>query len=389
MIAYPRSIIELFGIEVPIIQAPMLGIVTPSMIVRVAEAGALGSLPLSNLSPEEARSTFSEIRRQTSKPINVNFLCHEAPERDPACEDAWVQCLAPYYAEFGLASDPSPPGVLVPAFGSAHCALLEEIKPEVVSFHFGLPSKHLLDRVRKAGAKMVSSATTVEEAEWLEEAGCDAIIAQGLEAGGHRGTFLHRDKVEAQVGTMALVPQILDAVKVPVIAAGGISDPRGVAAAFALGASAVQLGTAFLLCAEANVSSLYRQAVRAARPEQTLITNVFTGRPARVCSTRIVRELGPIATHVPAFPLAGAALAPLRAASEPHGRTDFMPLWCGQGCAPEPGTSSRRVDQMAVGTTQAALVAATQDTPANFDQALVEIRQARHWTSRRNGIPRV
>jgi nitronate monooxygenase len=195
---------------------------------------------------------------------------------------------------------------------------------------------HLLERVRKTGAKIVSSATIVEEAEWLEGAGCDAIIAQGLEAGGHRGTFLRCDKAEAQVGTMALVPQIVDAVKVPVIAAGGISDPRGVAAAFALGASAVQVGKAFLFCAEANVSSLYRQAVRAARPEQTLITNVFTGRPARVCSTRIVRELGPIAKHVPAFPLAGAALAPLRAASEPHGRTDFMPLWCGQAARLSP-----------------------------------------------------
>jgi nitronate monooxygenase len=330
MTVYPRSIAELFGIEVPIIQAPMLGVVTTSMIVGVAEAGGLGSLPLSNLSPEEARIAFSKIRRRTSKPINVNFLCHEAPERNPAGEDAWVQRLKPYYAELGLAFDLSPPNIPVPPFGSAHCALLEAITPEVVSFHFGLPPKHLLERVRKTGAKIVSSATTVEEAQWLEEAGCDAIIAQGLEAGGHRGTFLRRDKIDAQVGTMALVPQIVDAVKVPVIAAGGIGDPRGVAAAFALGASAVQVGTAFLFCEEANVSPLHRQAVRAARPEETLITNVFTGRPARVCETRIVRELGPIAANVPAFPLAGAPLAPLRAASEPHGCTDFMPLWCGQ-----------------------------------------------------------
>jgi nitronate monooxygenase len=170
----------------------------------------------------------------------------------------------------------------------------------------------------------------VEEAEWLEENGCDAIIAQGLEAGGHRGTFLHLDRIDAQIGTMALVPQIVDAVNVPVIAAGGIGDPRGVAAAFALGASAVQAGTAFLLCEEANISPLYRQAVSAARPEQTVITNVFTGRPARVLEARIVREIGPIATEAPAFPLAAAALAPLRAASESHGCTGFTPLWCGQ-----------------------------------------------------------
>ena len=339
MNAYPRSITELFGIEVPIIQAPMLGVVTASMVVGVAEAGGLGSLPLTNLSRQAAWVMFSEIRQRTSKPVNVNFLCHEAPERNPASEDAWTGCLMPYYAELGLASDQSLHGILVPTFEAAHCDLLDEIRPEVVSFHFGLPPEHLLERVRKTGAKIVSSATTVEEAEWLEQAGCDAIIAQGLEAGGHRGTFLH-DQVDAQVGTMALVPQIVDAVKVPVIAAGGIGDQRGVAAAFALGASAVQVGTAFLFCEEANVSPLYRQAVRAARPEQTLVTNVFTGRPARVRETRIVRELGPIAKNLPAFPLAAAPLAPLRAASEPHGCTDFIPFWCGQAACLSPELSA-------------------------------------------------
>jgi len=339
MNAYPRSITELFGIEVPIIQAPMLGVVTASMVVGVAEAGGLGSLPLTNLSRQAARVMFSEIRQRTSKPVNVNFLCHEAPERNPASEDAWTRCLMPYYAELGLASDQSRRGILVPTFEAAHCDLLDEIRPEIVSFHFGLPSEHLLERVRKTGAKIVSSATTVEEAEWLEQAGCDAIIAQGLEAGGHRGTFLH-GKVDAQVGTMALVPQVVDAVKVPVIAAGGIGDQRGVAAAFALGASAVQVGTAFLFCEEANVSPLYRQAVRAARPEQTLVTNVFTGRPARVRETRIVRELGPIAKNLPAFPLAAAPLAPLRAASEPHGCTDFIPFWCGQAACLSPELSA-------------------------------------------------
>ena len=336
---YPRSLTELFGIELPIIQAPMLGVVTASMVIGVAEAGGLGSLPLTNLSWQAARAMLSEIRRRTSKPINVNFLCHESPERNPASEDAWAGNLMPYYAELGLASDQSLFGTLVPTFGAAHCDLLDEIRPEVVSFHFGLPPEDLLERVRKTGAKIVSSATTVEEAEWLEKAGCDAIIAQGLEAGGHRGTFLHGES-GAQVGTMALVPQVVDAVKVPVIAAGGIGDQRGVAAAFALGASAVQVGTAFLFCEEANVSPLYRQAVRAARPEQTLITNIFTGRPARVRETRIVRELGPIAKNVPAFPLAAAPLAPLRAASEPNGCTDFMSLWCSQAARLSPELSA-------------------------------------------------
>jgi nitronate monooxygenase len=339
MSAYPRSITDLFGIDVPIIQAPMLGVVTASMVIGVAQAGGLGSLPLTNLSRQAARIMFSEIRRHTSKPVNVNFLCHDSPERNPASENAWTESLMPYYAELGLASDRSLLGIIIPTFGAAHCDLLDEITPEVVSFHFGLPPEHLLERVRKTGAKIVSSATTVEEAEWLDAAGCDAIIAQGLEAGGHRGTFLH-DKADAQVGTMALVPQIVDAVKVPVIAAGGIGDQRGVAAAFALGASAVQVGTAFLFCEEANVSPLYRQAVRAARPEQTLVTNVFTGRPARVRETRIVRELGPIAKNVPAFPLAAAPLAPLRAASEPRGCTDFIPLWCGQAACLSPELSA-------------------------------------------------
>jgi nitronate monooxygenase len=348
MTAYPGSITELFGIELPIIQAPMLGIVTTSLIVGVAEAGGLGSLPLSNLRPDEARSIFSEIRRVTSKPINVNFLCHDAAERNLACEDAWVQCLKPYYAELGLDSEPGSLNIPLPTFGNAHCALLEEITPEVVSFHFGLPPKQLLERVRRTGAKIVSSATTVEEAEWLEEAGCDAIIVQGIEAGGHRGMFLHQ-KIDAQVGTMALVPQVVDAVKVPVIAAGGIGDPRGVAAAFALGASAVQVGTAFLFCEEANIPPLYRQAVRAARPDQTLITNVFTGRPARVLETRIVRELGPMASNVPAFPLAGVALAPLRAASEPRGCTDFMPLWCGQAACLSPELSAAKLTRWLFG----------------------------------------
>lgn len=339
MSAYPRSIIELFGIEVPIIQAPMLGIVTASMVAGVAEAGGLGSLPLTHLSRQAAMMMLYEIRQRTSKPLNLNFLCHRTPESNPASEDAWTGCLMPYYAELGLASDQNLRGVLVPTFEATHCDLLDEIRPEVVSFHFGLPRAPLLERVRKTGAKIVSSATTVEEAEWLEEAGCDAIIAQGLEAGGHRGTFLH-EHVDAQVGTMALVPQIVDAVKVPVIAAGGIGDQRGVAAAFALGASAVQVGTAFLFCQEANVSPLYRQAVRDARPEQTRVTNVFTGRPARVRETRIVRELGPIAKNLPAFPLAATPLAPLRAASEPRGCTDFIPMWCGQAACLSPELSA-------------------------------------------------
>jgi nitronate monooxygenase len=201
-------------------------------------------------------------------------------------------------------------------FGSAHCDLVAELKPEVVSFHFGLPNEDLLGRVKAVGAKILSSATSVKEAIWLEQRGCDAIIAQGLEAGGHRGMFLS-DNVATRAGTMALVPQVADAVGVPVIAAGGIADERGIAAAFMLGASGVQMGTAYLFCPEANVSPLHRQALKTAQDDQTVLTNVLSGRAAGAIVNRIVRELGPMTEHASAFPLAGAALAPLRSGSEP------------------------------------------------------------------------
>jgi nitronate monooxygenase len=208
------------------------------------------------------------------------------------------------------------------------------MRPPVVSFHFGLPEPGLLARVRGTGAKILSSATTVDEARWLEAQGVDAIIAQGVEAGGHRGMFLS-DELTRQVGTLALVAQIVDAVRVPVIAAGGIADARGVAAAMALGAVAVQVGTAYLLCTEAQTSRVHREALSHEDARHTALTNVFTGRPARSIVNRIMRELGPISPHAPAFPLAMAAILPLRAAAEAGGSGDFSPLWAGQnvtGC---------------------------------------------------------
>ena len=220
-----------------------------------------------------------------------------------------------------------------------------ELEPAVVSFHFGLPAKDLLDRVKATGAKILSSATTVDEARWLEDNGCDAIIAQGLEAGGHRGMFLSRD-IATQAGTMALVPQVVDAVKLPVIAAGGIGDSRGIAAAFALGASAVQMGTAFLLCPEARTATLHRQALRTARDNQTVITNVFSGRPARAIVNRATRELGPLAEAPPAFPLAGNALAPLRAKAESLESDDFTPLWAGQTAGLARGLPAGRLTRL-------------------------------------------
>jgi len=324
-----RRILDLFGIELPIIQAPMAGPVLADMAIAVAEAGGLGSLPCAMLSLDQTRAELTKIRTATTKPINVNFFCHAPPAYDEAREMAWRERLRPFYLELGIdPNDPIPAGNRAP-FDDAFCRLIEEYKPEIVSFHFGLPGAALLGRVKATGAKIISSATTVREAIRLEERGCDAIIAQGFEAGGHRGIFL-TDHADQQVGTMALVPQMVDAVKVPVIAAGGIADARGVVAALALGASAVQIGTAYLFCPEARVSSPHRNALRNAWDDDTARTRVFTGRPARGIVNRIMREVGAMSDLPPAFPLAGGALAPLRAKSEPADSGDFMSLWSGQ-----------------------------------------------------------
>ena len=327
-----RRIQELFGIELPILLAPMAGPGLADMAVAVAEAGGLGALPCALLDAAGFRTQLGSFRGRTRRPVNVNFFCHRQPGPDPAREADWKRRLEPYYRELGLdPGTPTPAGHRAP-FDEAFCALVEELRPEVVSFHFGLPEPALLDRVRATGAKIVSSATTVEEAVWLEAHGCDAVIAQGAEAGGHRGMFL-TDRVDTQVGTLALVPQVVDAVALPVIAAGGIADGRGIAAAFALGAAAVQIGTAYLFCPEAKVARLHREALHEDRRRETALTNVFTGRPARGILNRVMREVGPMSPLAPAFPLAGGALAPLRARAEPAGSDDFMSLWAGQSAA--------------------------------------------------------
>jgi nitronate monooxygenase len=327
-----RRIQDLFGIELPVIQAPMAGPVGSEMVIAVSEAGGLGSLPCAMLSPEQMRTELGIIRQRTSRPINVNFFCHQPPQADPAREAAWKQRLESYYIELGLDPRAPAPGAARAPFDSAMCDLVAEFAPEVVSFHFGMPERSLLERVRATGAKIISSATSVDEARWLEDEGCDAIIAQGCEAGGHRGMFLTRD-IATQAGTMALVPQVVDAVKVPVIAAGGIADARGIAAAFALGASAVQIGTAYLFCPEAKISPVHREALRKAKDNDTVLTNVFTGRPARGIVNRIVREVGPMSELAPEFPLAAGALGPVRAKAEQAGSGDFSPLWSGQAAA--------------------------------------------------------
>ncbi len=327
-----RRLIDLFKTEFPIVLAPMAGVMDAELVIAAAQGGALGSLPSAMLSPEKAREQVNLIRQRVKAPVNMNFFCHTPVELDAASEARWKTRLAGYYTELGL--DPAAPisAANRAPFDAAFCEVVEELKPEVVSFHFGLPEQALLKRVKAAGCIVISSATTVKEAAWLEERGVDAIIAQGAEAGGHRGMFL-TDKIAEQPGTFALVPQVVDAVKVPVIAAGGIADGRGIAAAFALGASGVQIGSAYLRCPESKVSVGGRMALAEARDDSTVITNVMTGRPARGVQNRLMREAGPISPDAPPFPHAATALGPLKAAAEKQGRVDFTNLWAGQAIA--------------------------------------------------------
>jgi nitronate monooxygenase len=327
-----RRLTELFRIEHPIVLAPMAGAVDAALVIEVCEGGGLGSIPVAMLNEQQMRDQIARIRSRTRKPLNVNFFCHTPPVLNNEREARWRDRLKPYYQELGI--DPAAP---VPSsnrtpFDAALCAAVEDLRPEVVSFHFGLPEASLLKRVKDAGCLVMGSATTAEEARWLEQRGVDAVIAQGNEAGGHRGIFL-TDDLAAQVGTFALVPQVVDAVKVPVIAAGAITDARGIAAAFALGAAGVQIGTAYMFCPESTISAPHRAALKASRSDGTVLTNVMTGRPARGIVNRAIRELGPISDLVPEFPLAGGALAPLRAKAEKQGSGDFSPMWSGQAAS--------------------------------------------------------
>jgi nitronate monooxygenase len=324
-----RRLIELFKTEFPIVQAPMAGIMDAELAIAAAQGGALGSLPCAMISAEKAREQVNIIRQRISAPVNMNFFCHRPMDADAESQARWKKRLEPYYKELGV--DPAAPinAANRAPFDAAMCEAVEELRPEVVSFHFGLPDEALLERVKAAGCIVIGCATIVKEAIWLEENGADVIIAQGAEAGGHRGMFL-TDDIAGQPGTFALVPQVVDAVRVPVVAAGGIADGRGIAAAFALGAAGVQIGSAYLRCPESTVTPLARIALAQARDDSTVITNVMTGRPARGVANRAMREIGPISPHAPAFPHAATAHGPLKAAAEKLGKVDFTNLWAGQ-----------------------------------------------------------
>jgi nitronate monooxygenase len=331
-----NSLLALLGTELPLIQAPMAGVQGAALAVAVCNAGGLGSLPGAMLTPEALQTELKTLTQGTSRPWNLNFFCHTPPVTDTAREARWREALAPFYAEAGLDIGAVPAGAGRVPFSHAVADLVEPFRPPVMSFHFGLPAPDLLARVKGWGSAVLSSATTVDEARWLVAHGVDAVIAQGLEAGGHRGMFL-TDDLTTQVGSFALLPQIVATVNVPVIAAGGIADAAGVAAAMALGAAGVQVGTAYLCCPEATTSALHRAALQSEAAHHTALTNLFTGRPARGIVNRVMRELGPMSPATPAFPLATAAMAPLRAHFEALGSGDFSPLWSGQnasGCQP-------------------------------------------------------
>jgi len=323
-----RRLLDVFGIDVPILLAPMANSAGVELAIEVAREGGLGALPCAALDAAEIEAGVAAFRAKTDAPLNTNFFCHSPEPDEPERDRAWLAHLAPYFEAAGVA----PPGLPLSAghepFGEPECATVEAARPEIVSFHFGLPSAPLLSRVKAAGCKIISSATSLREARYLAENGVDAIIAQGAEAGGHRGMFLETD-VTRQVGTFALVRSIAANLDLPVIAAGGIADGRAIAACFALGAAAVQVGTAYLLTDEAWTPALHRAAL-ADPARETAMTNVLTGRPARGVVNRFMREQGPMSAAAPHFPRGRPAIAPLRAKAEAVGSADFSPLWSGQ-----------------------------------------------------------
>lgn len=324
--AWPDNLTRMLGVSIPVIQAPMAGIDTPELALAVAKAGGLGSIGCALRAPDTIHETYASVRAQTDRPINLNFFCHDQKPDSPEQQERWKNRLLSYYAEYGLDPNTVPPAPVRAPFDETFCSVVEAIKPHVVSFHFGLPSQNLLDRVKNTGAIIMSSATTGDEARWLEDHGANIVIAQGTQAGGHRGMFLTSD-VSTQIETEKLLPAIVESVSVPVVAAGGIASAVDIQRAFALGASAVQLGTAYLFCPEIKMSSLYRQALHG--DGQTTLTNLFSGRPARGIVNRFIEEVGPLSPDAPAFPFAAQFVNPLRQASEKQGSTDCMQMWSG------------------------------------------------------------
>lgn len=357
--AVHNPLLAKLGISVPVVQAPMAGSNGVALAVGVARAGGLGSLPMAMLSPDQMVEQVGQFRSAVDAPVNVNFFCHQ--EIAPTAEqlERWAALAATFDGELGVERRAGSGGAPRRAFDDDACRAVERLRPQIVSFHFGLPAPELVERVRATGATVLSSATTVAEAVWLEAHGCDVVIAQGAEAGGHRAMFLTED-VAAQPGTIALVPRVVDAVAVPVIAAGGIGDSRGIAAALALGASAAQLGTAYLLCPEALTPPAHRRALAGGSRDDTVLTNVFTGRPGRGRRNRLIDALGPMSADAPPFPMAAVGVGPLRAAAEAQGSGEFSPLWSGQRGVLADGVPAFELTQQLASGVAGALSAATR-----------------------------
>lgn len=326
-----QRLLELTGTEYPIIQAPMASVGTPQLAGASSNAGALGSLGCALFTPTEFRSQVDELRALTNKPFNVNFFCHRQPQANEERDGAFAERLSPYFEELGIAQ---PPGLseVVPPFNASMVEALRALRPPIVSFHFGLPDDDAVKAVKNTGAILISSATTVSEARALEAQGVDIVVAQGHEAGGHSGLF-DAAHSQAQIGTMALVPQVVDAVSVPVVAAGGIFDGRGVAAALALGAAGVQLGTAFVACPESTANEVYRRELARCGDDGTQMTTLFSGRPARAIVTRLMRDLADIEGATPEFPLPYSQTAMLGQVGVQKGSPDFAAMWAGQSAA--------------------------------------------------------
>lgn len=307
----------------------MSGSDSPALAAAVCNAGGMGSIGCGEMSIETLRKRFEETRAATKRPFNLNFFAHDAPAYPDDDAAVMRKQLGAYYQELELEQDLTLSASPMRSFDAATLEAVLELGPEMVSFHFGLPADELLDPLKSSGAIILCSATTVGEARRLEAAGVHAIIAQGCDAGGHRGTFTEPMDV-GSVGTFPLVPQIADAVSVPVIAAGGIADGRGIAAAFALGASGVQMGTAFLSCPESAASPVHREALRVAHGRGTVVTRAFTGRPARAIVNRFVEEMRSMDGGLAPFPLQDSLTLPLHIASLQKGSDDFAALFCGQ-----------------------------------------------------------
>ncbi|QYJ87599.1 nitronate monooxygenase [Shewanella mesophila] len=325
----PHGIEALLDIKLPIIQAPMAGVQDSELAIAVCQAGALGSLPCAMLNAEQLQQQIGQLKAAINGPFNLNFFCHQMPEDSPAIQDKWRARLQGYFDELAIPDEQKNSAPTRMPFSHEIADVIEPFSPPIISFHFGLPEKALMNRIKGWGTKVISTATTLAEAKWLQLNGVDAIIAQGVEAGGHRGMFLTED-LSTQVGLFSLLGQLKGQIEVPIIAAGGIGDSESVQAALLLGASAVQVGTAYLLCHQSKTSQLHRDALQSERRYHSALTTLFSGKPARGIVNRVMHELGPLNPLVPPFPYGGADMAVLRQYAERMGKDDFSPLWSGQ-----------------------------------------------------------